>query len=38
MRLLYTEMNASIECGAEDPDFETIKSKVKAAIRELEYL
>jgi hypothetical protein len=37
MRLLYTETNAAIECGAEDPDFETIREKLQKKIRQMEF-
>lgn len=35
LELVFTEMNAAVDNGAEDPDYETIKRKASAALRRL---
>ena len=35
-QLLYTEMNASIECGAEDPDYKVIRARAAKCLRSLQ--
>lgn len=36
LRLLYADFETSIGCGAEDPDYVTIRDKVVAALVKLE--
>jgi hypothetical protein len=33
LRLLFTEVNSAIDCGAEDPDYVKIRDKARRALR-----